>query len=453
MKVHFIAIGGSAMHNLAIALKLKGYDVTGSDDEIFEPARGRLARYGILPSNEGWDTSRVSESLDAVILGMHAKKDNPELEAARSLGLKIYSYPEYLYEVSKDKTRVVIAGSHGKTTITSMILHVMQKAGLDTDYMVGAQLEGFEVMVRLSHDAKFMVLEGDEYLSSTLDPRPKFHLYRPDIALISGIAWDHMNVFPTFDFYVKQFELFTDLIEPNGALIYCITDPIVSKIARQVRQDVALQPYGDLDYRIDNNTMNLVCLGREVPVMVFGKHNVQNIHGAWKVCKHLGISDDAFLEAIRTFRGASRRLQLLRSNEYSSVYKDFAHSPSKLKATIEALKELHPERVLVACIELHTYSSLNKDFLPQYRGCMDSADFPVVYFSDHAVALKRLPELKSEDIRLAFADDRLAVYNDSGKLREHILSIDYHNKNLLLMSSGIFDGIDLESLAEQITTR
>ncbi len=452
MKVHFIAIGGSAMHNLAIALKLKGYDVTGSDDEIFEPARGRLARYNILPEREGWDAGRINKSLDAVILGMHAKNDNPELQAARSLELKIYSYPEYLYEVSKNKIRVVIAGSHGKTTITSMILHVLQKAGIDTDYMVGAQLEGFEVMVRLSHDAKLMVLEGDEYLSSTLDPRPKFHLYRPDIALISGIAWDHMNVFPTFDFYVKQFELFTDLIEHDGALIYCESDPFVSKIARQARKDITLLPYGDLDYRIENNSMNLICHDREVPVMVFGKHNVQNIHGAWKVCKRLGISDEVFLEAISTFRGASRRLQLLRSNEHTSLYKDFAHSPSKLKATIEALKELHPERELVACIELHTYSSLNKDFLPQYRGCMDAADFPVVYFSDHAVAMKRLPELKTDDIRLAFADERLAVYNDSGKLREYLLNINYHNKNLLLMSSGNFDGIDLESLAEQITT-
>ena len=323
MKVHFIAIGGSAMHNLAIALKLKGFEVTGSDDEIFEPARGRLEKYGILPSEEGWDAGRIIPGLDAVILGMHAKQDNPELAQARELGLKIYSYPEYLYEASKDKIRVVIAGSHGKTTITSMILHVLQAGGINADYMVGAQLEGFEVMVRLSHDAPFIILEGDEYLSSILDPRPKFHLYRPDIALLSGIAWDHMNVFPTFENYVSQFEQFLGMIEPGGKLIYCQSDPVVKRLSQQVRSDIKAIPYGYLEYNLKDQQVCLNYRGKVIPLKVFGKHNMQNLHGAWMICKELGVDDEAFLNAISTFQGASKRLQLLKKNNETSVYKDY----------------------------------------------------------------------------------------------------------------------------------
>jgi UDP-N-acetylmuramate: L-alanyl-gamma-D-glutamyl-meso-diaminopimelate ligase len=453
MKVHFIAIGGSAMHNLAIALKLNRYEVSGSDDEIFEPARGRLNKYGILPESNGWDTSRITGELDAVILGMHARNDNPELARARELGLKIYSYPEFLYETAKDKIRVVIAGSHGKTTITSMVLHVLQAAGIRADYMVGAQLEGFEVMVRLTTDSKFMILEGDEYLSSTLDPRPKFHLYRPHIALLSGIAWDHMNVFPTFEDYVNQFKKFIDLIEPGGRLIYFSDDQEVKRISLAARKDIIRIPYGDLKYRIHDRNFYIVNNGQEYPLMVFGKHNIQNIHGAWQICRQLGVYDETFLKAISSFRGASKRLQLLEKNNDSSVYKDFAHSPSKLKATIEAIKELYPDRELIACLELHTFSSLNKAFLPQYQGCMEMADRPVVYFSHHALALKRLPELTADEVRTAFADDRLSIYNDSAKMQADLLNTDYHNKNLLLMSSGNFDGLDLEDLARKVLVR
>lgn len=438
------------MHNLAIALRLKGYEITGSDDEIFEPARGRLAKYGILPENEGWDAERIHNGIDAVILGMHAKADNPELLAARSLGLKIYSYPEYLYEVSKDKIRVVVAGSHGKTSITSMILHVLQQAGIPADYMVGAQLEGFEVMVKLTPEAKYMILEGDEYLSSTLDPRPKFHLYRPDITILSGIAWDHMNVFPTFENYISQFEQFLDLIEPDGTLVYCAEDEIVNRISQNVRKDIRTIPYGNLDYKVEEGKTKLLFNKEEFPMMVFGKHNVQNIHGAWMVCRQMGVTDEIFLKAISTFRGASKRLQLLRQSDSFSVYKDFAHSPSKLKATIEAVRELYPDRELIACIELHTYSSLNKNFLPQYRHCMDSADLPIVYFSHHAVAMKRLPELTPEEVSAAFADQRLVVYNDSGKLKEDLLQLNFHNKILLLMSSGNFDGLNLEEISKNL---
>lgn len=441
------------MHNLAIALKLKGYEVTGSDDEIFEPALSRLKKHRILPEEEGWHPAKIHSGLDAVILGMHAKKDNPELLKAEDLRLKIYSYPEYLYEQSKDKTRIVIAGSHGKTTITSMVLHVLQHAGVDTDYMVGAQLEGFEVMVRLSESARYIVLEGDEYLSSPLDPRPKFHLYLPDIALLSGIAWDHMNVFPTFENYVSQFEQFIRLIPPGGCLIYCSADPEVSRLAANVRQDIQKIPYGDLPYKMADQRAFLITDDGDVPVDVFGGHNIQNIHGAWMICRRMGVTDHQFLQAISTFKGASKRLQLLASDDNTAVYKDFAHSPSKLKATVEAVKELYPGRELVACIELHTYSSLNKDFLPLYKNCMDKADLPIVYFSHHALALKRLPELRPEEVKAAFGDDRLIIFNDSKQMEEFLLKQHYGNKNLLLMSSGNFDGLKLEEIAEKVVKR
>jgi UDP-N-acetylmuramate: L-alanyl-gamma-D-glutamyl-meso-diaminopimelate ligase len=316
--------------------------------------------------------------------------------------------------------------------------------------MVGAQLEGFEVMVRLTNYSKYIILEGDEYLSSTLDPRPKFHLYRPHIALLSGIAWDHMNVFPTFENYVSQFEQFINLIEPKGSLIYCKTDPVVKRISRGARKDIILVPYGDMTYRIHNQKVYIIHDEQEIPLKVFGRHNVQNIQGAWKICRQLGVDDGTFFKAITSFSGASKRLQLLNKNKDSSVYKDFAHSPSKLKATIEALKELYPERELIACLELHTFSSLNKAFLPQYRGCMDMADRPIVYFSHHALALKRLPELTAEEVRTAFSDERLTIYNDSAKMQADLLSMDYRNKNFLLMSSGNFDGMDMEELARKV---
>jgi len=436
------------MHNLAIALKLKGYEVTGSDDEIFEPAFSRLKKYGILPDQAGWQPGKIHPGLDAIILGMHAKKDNPELLRAENFKVKIFSYPEYLYEQSKDKLRIVIAGSHGKTTITSMILHVLQHSGVDADYMVGAQLEGFDVMVRLSEKARHMILEGDEYLSSTLDPRPKFHLYRPHIALLSGIAWDHMNVFPTFENYVSQFSQFLDLIEPDGKLVYCVEDPEVSRLASSVRPDIKVVPYGRLNYKTEAGRTCLMVGQDEIPVQVFGRHNIQNIHGAWKVCRMMGVSDKAFTKAIQSFKGASKRLQLLAENEATSVFKDFAHSPSKLKATIQAVKELHPGRKLVACLELHTYSSLNKDFLPQYRNCMDLADEPMVYYSHHALELKRLPELSPDDVKSAFNDERLLIFNDSKQMESYLLAMDLSQKDLLMMSSGNFDGLDLEETAQ-----
>jgi UDP-N-acetylmuramate: L-alanyl-gamma-D-glutamyl-meso-diaminopimelate ligase len=452
VKVHFIAIGGSAMHNLAIALKKKGYDVTGSDDEIFEPAKSRLTNYWILPEKEGWNADKITADLDAVILGMHAKADNPELIRAKELGLKIYSYPEFLYEQSKDKTRIVIGGSHGKTTITAMVLHVLNLCGVDCDYMVGAQLEGFEVMVRLTDSAKYMILEGDEYLSSPDDRRPKFHLYKPDIALISGIAWDHINVFPTFENYVEQFITFIKLISDDGTLIYNIEDKVVNKITNEESgiRNIKKIPYSLPEFKIIKDVTNIIYNGASYPLKIFGKHNLSNLEGARCVCNQLRISNEEFYKSIGTFKGASKRLEIVTSNSDSTIFKDFAHSPSKLEATTKAVKEQFPERELVACLELHTYSSLNPEFLPHYKGCMDSADTAIVYFNPHALAIKKLPPLTVEQVQKHFANDELLVFNDSGMLKEYLVSIDWKNKNLLMMSSGDFDGMDIKELSSKV---
>jgi len=450
MNIHFIAIGGSAMHNLAIALHKKGYNVTGSDDEIFDPARERLQRYGLLPEQYGWFPEKLSKSVDAVILGMHARGDNPELARAKELDLKVFSYPEFLYEQSKDKLRVVIGGSHGKTSITAMILHVLKLAGIDTDYMVGAQLDGFDVMVKLSESAKYMVIEGDEYLTSALDRRPKFHVYQPDIALISGIAWDHMNVFPTFDNYVEQFRIFAGLVPETGALVYCAEDESVVRVADSVKGDIRRIAYGIPEYHVENGITILQSASGDFSLQVFGRHNLMNIEGARNVCNLLGVDERTFYTAIASYKGANNRLELLKSSETTSVFRDFAHAPSKLKATINAVKEQFPGRKLTACFELHTYSSLNKDFLHQYRNSMNESDEAIVFFSHHALELKKLPALSALDIEFAFNNFKLQVYTDSVKLREILLSQNWANRNLLMMSSGNFEGLDVRLLAEEV---
>lgn len=456
MKVHFIAIGGSAMHNLAMALHLKGYEVSGSDDEIFDPAKGRLARYGLLPVEEGWYPERITPDLDAVILGMHARADNPELLRAKELGIKIYSYPEYLYEQGKEKTRVVVGGSHGKTSVTAMILHVLKEAGVDCDYMVGAQLEGYDIMVRLTREAEVMVLEGDEYLTSPIDRRPKFHLYHPDIAVINGIAWDHVNVFPTFGNYVAQFDIFARSIEPDGTFAYYAGDEQVRNIAgnlKKERPDIRFMPYDVPEYRLAGEHTELLHEGKVYPLQVFGRHNMQNIFAAWQVCRALGVADQAFLEAIVRFKGASRRLEKIAENKASSVtvFKDFAHSPSKLQATVSAVKEQYPERGLVACMELHTFSSLSKIFFSHYKGCMDQADKAIVYFNPKAVEHKKLDPVTPEMIYEAFGRKDLQVYDDSGALVEDLKKMDWKDVNLLWMTSGNFDGVDEKALARDIT--
>ena len=440
------------MHNLAIALHLKGYNVTGSDDEIFDPAKSRLAKYGLLPKEEGWHTERITNKLDAIVLGMHARADNPELLKAQELGLRIYSYPEYLYEQSKDKTRVVIGGSHGKTTTTAMILHVLAHAGIEADYMVGAQLEGFEVMVRLSETAKVMVIEGDEYLTSPIDRRPKFHVYLPNIAVVTGIEWDHVNVFPTFDIYKDQFAQFMNLIRPDGTLIYCADDTVVREVAEaNKRTDIAKLPYDVPQYEVKDGVTSLIGgNGERTPLKVFGRHNLLNMTAARLVCRTLGVSNELFNEAISTFGGASKRLELVKKNDRCAVYKDFAHAPSKLRATIHAMHEQYPDRKLVACMELHTFSSLTQEFLKQYHGTMEEADIRFVYYSKHALQLKKLPDLDPSQVQAAFGDG-VQVFTDSNAMVAELKKMQWNGANLLMMSSGNFDGIDFNHLADELS--
>lgn len=449
-RVHFIAIGGSAMHNLAIALHQQGFDVTGSDDEIFEPSRTRLHNLGLLPARMGWDPQSITKDLDAVILGMHARADNPELQRAKELGIPVFSYPAYFYEQTKDKTRVVIGGSHGKTTITSMIVHVLRTAGVDFDYLVGAQLEGFDCMVRLGAKSSIAVIEGDEYLASTLQPVPKFHLYKPDIALVSGIAWDHINVFTTFQSYVDQFGIFMDLIEPGGKLIYCAEDFVVAGLAdlRKGRGDVAQVSYGVPPHVIRDGITVLLTTHGEIPLKVFGNHNLMNMEGARHVCHQLGIGDGEFYSAIGSFTGAAKRLEKLAEHGDKIVFKDFAHSPSKLKATVDAVREQFPGRKLIACMELHTFSSLSENFLDQYAGCMDAADRALVFYDPHAVQLKRLPPVPVERIQSAFQRDDLTVLTDPIALMGAVRKDTGGGGILLMMSSGNFGGVDLVALAE-----
>lgn len=451
MKIHFIAIGGSAMHNLAIALSRKGAKVTGSDDEIFEPSRTRLEKQGILPETIGWYPDKITNDLDAVILGMHAREDNPELIKAKELGLAVYSYPEYLYEQSKEKKRVVIGGSHGKTTITSMILHVVNELKMDVDYMVGAQLEGYDCMVKLTESAPVMVLEGDEYLSSPIDRRPKFHLYHPDVAIISGIAWDHINVFPTFENYVEQFDVFCSLIRPNGTLIYNSEDQEVRKLGEKFSSSIKTIPYETPEYSSTSTGTLLKFEGKEYALQIFGQHNMQNLMGAMNIGREIGIKPHDFLSAISSFRGAGKRLQKVIEKGNFVMYKDFAHSPSKLKATTKAVKEQYTDRKVIACMELHTFSSLKKEFLPHYKDAMAMADTAIVYYSPEVVKHKKLEPISPEQVAAGFGGN-VVVMNEAQDVLAFIRSQDWKNSALLMMSSGNFDGIDYDKLAEELAS-
>ncbi|MBT3871690.1 MAG: peptidoglycan synthetase [Flavobacteriaceae bacterium] len=450
MKIHFIAIGGAAMHNLALALHLKGDDITGSDDEIFDPSKSRLSASGILPKVFGWFQEKITPQLDAIVLGMHAKADNPELLKAQELGLKIYSYPEFLYEQSKFKTRVVIGGSHGKTTITSMILHVMHYFNREVDYMVGAQLEGFDVMVKLTEHNDFIILEGDEYLSSPIDRRPKFHLYKPNIALLSGIAWDHINVFPTWKNYVEQFSVFVDSIVEGGSITYNIEDAEVKKVVENSENTIRKFPYQTPNYKVQDGTTFLETEEGSMPVEIFGKHNLNNLAGAKWICQQMGIDENYFYEAISTFQGASKRLEKIAETKKSIAYKDFAHSPSKVLATTNALKNQYPNRKLIACLELHTYSSLNPEFLKEYKGALDAADVAVVFYSPHAVEIKKLKAISSEQIANAFQRENLIIYTNPTAFKTFLFSQKFNETSLLLMSSGDYGGLDFDELKNLI---
>ena len=446
MNVHFIAIGGSAMHNLAIALHNKGYQVTGSDDTIHNPSKSRLEKRGLLPEKFGWFPEKINQNLDVVILGMHAKEDNPELLKAQQLGLKIYSYPEFLYEQSKDKTRVVIGGSHGKTTITSMILHVLNYHDRAVDYMVGAQLDGFETMVHLTEENEFIVLEGDEYLSSPIDRRPKFHLYKPNIALLSGIAWDHINVFPTFDGYVEQFSIFTDSLVNGGIMVYNEEDVKVKQVVEDSANSIKKYAYTTPEHFIENGITYLQTLEGDLPLEIFGNHNLQNLAGAKWICQHMGVDEDDFYEAIASFNGASKRLEKIAENTSTVIFKDFAHSPSKVAATTAAVKEQYNKRTVLACLELHTYSSLNAEFLSEYKGALKKADKAVVFYSPHAVEIKKLETVSEAQIASAFERDDLIIYTNPTEFKKFLFSQNLENTVLLLMSSGNYGGLDFDEV-------
>ncbi|WP_026775280.1 UDP-N-acetylmuramate--L-alanine ligase [Polaribacter sp. Hel_I_88] len=446
MNIHFIAIGGSAMHNLAIALHQKGYQVFGSDDTIHNPSKSRLEKYGLLPKEFGWFPEKISSDLDVIILGMHAKKDNPELLKAQELGLKIYSYPEFLYEQCKNKTRVVIGGSHGKTTITSMVLHVLNYHEREVDYMVGAQLDGFETMVHLTEENDFMVLEGDEYLSSPIDMRPKFHLYKPNIALLSGIAWDHINVFPTFENYKEQFKIFTDSMINGGSMVYNIEDEHVKDVVESSENHIKKYPYETPNHFIKDGITYLETEEGDLPLEIFGKHNLQNLAGAKWICQHMQVDEDDFYEAIASFSGASKRLEKIAESNSTVIFKDFAHSPSKVAATTKAVKEQYAERTVFACLELHTYSSLNAEFLAEYKGALDFADKAVVFYSPDAVKIKQLEEVTHQQIANAFEREDLVIYTNPATFKEFLFAENLEKSAVVLMSSGNYGGLDFEEV-------
>lgn len=450
MKVHFISIGGSVMHQLAIALKKKGYQVTGTDDEIFEPALGNLKEAGILPEAIGWNPECITPELDAVILGMHARADNPELLKARDLALPIYSFPEYIYQESVQKKRVIVGGSHGKTTTTSMIMHMLKEQQMAFDYLVGAKLSGFEQSVQIT-DAPVIVCEGDEYPASVLEKRPKFHFLFPHVAILTGIAWDHINVFPTFEFYLEQFVIFIQKIEPGGILIYNETDPVlVELVEKNKRTDIHYQPYGIPQHEINSGTTTLAINGVKGVLSVFGNHNLLNAMAAYYACNQLGISTENFLKAIASFTGAAKRLELLAKNNVTHIYRDFAHAPSKVKATVEAVKKQFPVRKLIAILELHTYSSLNVNFMNEYKGALDEVDEAVVFYAKHALEIKKMPDLPADKVKEGFGNNDLIVMNDKSELLKWLKKINTSNANILFMSSGNYDGLNINSLAEEI---
>lgn len=441
------------MHSLAIALKNMGHSVTGSDDEIFDPAKTQLAKADLLPATAGWFPEKINGSLDAVILGMHAHRDNPELQRALDLGVRVFSYPEYLYQETINKIRVVIAGSHGKTTITSMIMHALRINGVAFDYMAGSRVEGFENMLALSPQSGIAVFEGDEYLASCLDPRPKFHLYQPHIALISGIAWDHVNVFPTWEDYIRQFSLFISKLQSGSSLVFCTDDSELRRIVDDCRDDLRLFPYSTPAYSVEEGVSVIRHGDQDYRLRVFGRHNLQNLEGARRVCQLLGLTDEQFFQSIVSFGGAGKRLQMLGKTEHNRIFLDFAHSPSKVRATVDAVREQFSSYRIMACLELHTYSSLSRGFLEQYRGTLGKADEAVVFYNPQTIVHKRLASISPDDVKQAFDKEGMSVFTDKVSLESYLMSSGNEKKVFLFMSSGNFSGINFHELSDQLLRR
>ena len=448
--IHFIAIGGSAMHNLAIALHQTGYAVTGSDDDIFEPSKSRLSSNGLLPVKMGWHPEKITKDTKAVILGMHARIDNPELNKAIDLGIQIYSFPDFVYESSKNAKRVVIAGSHGKTTITSMVMHVLKQVGQEFDYLVGASIQGFNNMVKLN-GSPIIVLEGDEYLSSALDRTPKFIRYNHDIGLISGIAWDHINAFPSKENYIDQFDKFIDNTPDDGALIYFEEDDVIKKLIRKKKRSFITIPYSTPEYTVRNGQYFLKKGLSETGLKLFGKHNMQNLAGAVEVLKQLNLKDKDIIRAMESFEGATNRLEKLYDDNGIVVYKDFAHSPSKLKSTVAAVHELYPGKKIISCFELHTYSSLNKDFLCEYQNSFPKVGINLVFVNNHTLEIKKMPPLSDEVIMNGFNNGDLIITRKKQDLENLLLDNIQPDTVLLFMSSGNFGGMNYTEFIKKIT--
>ena len=449
--VHFISIGGSVMHSLAISLKKIGYNVSGSDDKLYEPSASRLRLHGLYPNSLGWDTNNINDNLDFVILGMHAKKDNPELLKAQNLGLDIYSYPDFIFKVSQTKTRIVIGGSHGKTSITSMILHVLQNNNIKVDYVLGAQLDGFENTVSLSDDNEFIIIEGDEYLSSPIDSSPKFFKYKANIALISGISWDHINVFESPQVYANQFSLFIDTIVDGGVVVYNELDTTVKDIVMNNQSFVRKIEYNLPDYNISDNQIFINSDEGQIPLQIFGKHNLSNLEGARKICSLLGVFDEDFYNSISSFRGASKRLQIIYNDHKNLLIRDFAHSPSKLKASVDAVRETFTDSFIIAVYELHTFSSFNSNFINQYSGTLDNCDLPIVFFDKKNNKLDSSDTINNESISNAFNIPNLIVIDNPDDLFSYLFSMEYNKTCLLLMSSGNFGSMDIDKLKSHIS--
>lgn len=434
------------MHSLALALTRKGMDISGSDDAIYGPSFKALQQAGILPEQMGWFPERIHSDVDAVIVGMHAKKDNPELLQAQTLGIPIYSYPEFIARLTAHQTRVVIGGSHGKTTITAMVLHVLKQCQIDVDFLVGAGVEGYAHTVELLGDRDFVLLEGDEYLSSPLDLKSKFLWYKPQIALLSGIAWDHVNVFPTETDYINTFDAFIDSMTPGGTLIYQENDAVLSQLVASNENMIRKEPYGQAKHHIRAGQCFLDTDEGPIPLQVFGAHNMQNLAGARWICQLMGVDAEDFNHAISSFKGASGRLQLLAAGKSARIFRDFAHAPSKVKATTAAVATQFPEKTLLAGLELHTFSSLTQDFLQQYKHTLQTASQAFVYYDPEALAQKNRPSIAAEVIQEAFDHPNLTVIDTRERLSAFLAQQSAADRIFLLMSSGTFGGVTFDSL-------
>lgn len=446
MNLHFVAIGGSIMHSLAISLKQQGHQISGSDDHIYDPASSRLAAHGLLPDEEGWHPERITAELDAVILGMHAFEDNPELAKAQELNIPVYSFPAFVFEQSHHKQRIVIAGSYGKTTTTAMVMHVLKEAGRDFDYLVGAQVEGFDNPVRVTEKAPMIIIEGDEYLASRIDPRPKFLLYQPHMVVITGISWDHINVFPTEDVYEEQFANLLHQLGKAADIIYCEGDARLRALV-ETYTDANSQyryPYRTPKYKVKDGKYVVKLEGEQSAVPLIGRHNMANLAAAWRVCQQVGIEIEDFFQHMQTFKGASIRLQILQETQQQVLIRDYAHAPAKVKASVDAVRERYASRHLIAVAELHTFSSLHADYLPLYRDSLAAASARIVYINPKAVAQKRMAPITREQLVDAFGTEDLVYTTTPSELTEAIAHARQGEDVLLLMSSGNLGGLKVE---------